>query len=545
MKPQLRLAGLLLCLAVTFGLSAQTHINNSFADAVNQAFATLEKDRVPYGLLKDAALEFTELSAYNGVLTDTNYVTPVALKQLYHTLFTARVHPTADPDFIAPQDYTQTWQMYREPGRIVLSGLCYTYAKFAPDALATNKLQVLGNSFLDRYISGVWQNPYETATTFAIAPPVRTYEGLSIMVLFPESLWLTNEADPIQSLEMDAGDGLGYRTLTLDGELGINYDAPGLKEWSYRLTLESGEVLYSHSKIQVETGFLTEAYSPNPAKLKVAKHHLEGFEHQHITATIPYEGVFGGATLLIDDAGDDGLIQRPLIVVEGFDPGIYIAPEDEYGITDIEDFLIFVTGSTNIDLINLLQNDAQVYDIIYVNWDNGTDFIQRNAFVLEEVITWVNQRKAAAGSVESNVVWGQSMGGLVARYALADMETNGLLHDTSLYISHDAPHQGANVPLGYQYMSRHALNQYVKAPLLHFGGEVIVPLVTDGVTPMDFLLLQNTPAARQMLMNYVDEDYNLDNSVHEAWQQDLQTIGYPAIRNIAISNGNHLSLIHI
>ena len=218
-------------------------------------------------------------------------------------------------------------------------------------------------------------------------------------------------------------------------------------------------------------------------------------------------------------------------------------PEDEYGITDYSDFVDIVENSNSFELRSLLTIDSnQQYDIIWVDWNNGTDYIQKNAYVLEEVIKWVNAEKLANGSSQSNIVLGASMGGLIARYALKDMEDRGIPTQTSLYISHDTPHQGANFPVGYQYMSRHALHQYVKSPLLLLGGEVIMPLFTDGVTPLDLLLLQNTPAARQMLINYVGINYGITNTAHDTWQNELRLKGYPSMRKIAVSNGNHCAI---
>lgn len=72
--------------------------------------------------------------------------------------------------------------------------------------------------------------------------------------------------------------------------------------------------------------------------------------------------------------------------------------------------------------------------------------------MVEKVIEWVNNNKVGN---EQNVVIGMSMGGLVARYALRHMETTNRIHDTKLYISHDAPHQGANLPLSLQALVRH------------------------------------------------------------------------------------------
>ena len=101
---------------------------------------------------------------------------------------------------------------------------------------------------------------------------------------------------------------------------------------------------------------------------------------------------------------------------------------------------------------------SQEYDIIYVDWLNGVDDMRRNAELLETVIEWANTQKTDNGSTEKNVVLGQSMGGVIARYALREMELENVDHETRLYISHDAPHQGANVPYGLQFMARHARN---------------------------------------------------------------------------------------
>ena len=159
-----------------------------------------------------------------------------------------------------------------------------------------------------------------------------------------------------------------------------------------------------------------------------------------------------------------------------------------------------------------INNTADDYDIIYVNWDNGTDFIQRNAYVLEAVIKWVNDNKTGTNK---NVVLGQSMGGLVARYALRDMENNGLNHDTSLYISHDAPHQGANIPLGILNMARHTVNEFIQTPL----GNITIPVNgvgNVGLATIDDLL--DAPAVNQMLINNVDTNGNRTNTTHTNWQ---------------------------
>lgn len=70
-------------------------IDNSFYNRMNYVFNPLEKNRVPYGLLKDFAIEFTDLERYNGSVNDSNYVDDNDFFDIYQTLFTSRIHSNA------------------------------------------------------------------------------------------------------------------------------------------------------------------------------------------------------------------------------------------------------------------------------------------------------------------------------------------------------------------------------------------------------------------------------------------------------------------
>ena len=148
-----------------------------------------------------------------------------------------------------------------------------------------------------------------------------------------------------------------------------------------------------------------------------------------------------------------------------------------------------------------------------------------------------------------NTIIGQSMGGLVARYALADIDQNqNFNHDTNLYISHDAPHLGANTPIALQHFNRHVKRIYQSMPLAYNFAEVILPLAFDAaavftnqldddfgtnlnldqyVSPAQYLGVSDFPASRQMLYNWVAPNYTIFNGIHDAWQQELVGIGYP------------------
>uniref|UniRef100_UPI00404A3CDF hypothetical protein n=1 Tax=Flavobacterium sp. TaxID=239 RepID=UPI00404A3CDF len=47
---------------------AQINVDNRWKNAINPIFENLDKSKIPSGMLLDYAMEFTELSAYNGKL---------------------------------------------------------------------------------------------------------------------------------------------------------------------------------------------------------------------------------------------------------------------------------------------------------------------------------------------------------------------------------------------------------------------------------------------------------------------------------------------
>ena len=58
---------------------AQQEINTAFADQMNATFAPLDKTKIQHGVLLDQAMEFTNVPAFNGTLTDSTYSTLISL----------------------------------------------------------------------------------------------------------------------------------------------------------------------------------------------------------------------------------------------------------------------------------------------------------------------------------------------------------------------------------------------------------------------------------------------------------------------------------
>lgn len=533
-------------------VSAQYMIGNkqvdtSFNSRVNFLFAHLEKNRIPYGLLRDYAFEFTNLENYNGTyLADSNMVDKGIFFGIYNTLVTSGMTTAAVASLPDPALVDSLWFRSRQPGRISLCGLFYQYARFSNDAYTSGKITSSNEQVYDVYNGGVWQNPYTTERTQAFAPSIDSYTGLNFNLHFTDSLWLSNSKNTVDHIEVDLSNGNGYQRLTPGTDLPVNYPDSGLKVWNFKIFLTDQTVLQSHTRIKVnidpydpggDTNSIPLA-SVNGSKTNGGQTNTVtpvGGQRYKVISNETYNGVAAKGIFTIRYASGHTNLQNPLIVVEGYDPGIYTSPEDYRGKYYIRDFLEEVNHSPALS--NLVNS---TYDIVFIDYQNGVDDIHRNALLVKDVIRWVNSNKT---TTNPNVVIGLSMGGLVARYALKKMEQNNEQTQVRLYVSHDSPQGGVNVPLGYQYLLHHANNLYFRSgavPATYF----VVRLYNPSLPNIGGLLaLTEAPASKQMLINHINPYMNLDNSVHNAWQSELTSLGYPTqCRNLAISNGSECGL---
>ena len=72
-------------LTLTSSLCAQQVFNTEFKTKTLQVFQNLDKNRVPHGILLDFGMEFTNLQAFNGTLSDSTYTTQATQSVLLTT----------------------------------------------------------------------------------------------------------------------------------------------------------------------------------------------------------------------------------------------------------------------------------------------------------------------------------------------------------------------------------------------------------------------------------------------------------------------------
>ncbi|MUV04628.1 hypothetical protein GN157_13000 [Flavobacterium rakeshii] len=526
---------LLLSLAWSAFALGQRHVNTQWRNEVNSVFSHIELGRVPNNVLLDYAFEFTDVTAYNGTLTDSTAINVDVFSDIYSTLYmgnTVQNNPSFPKlDQIAANWVNERLKTAAQHNTVTLSGLYYKYSRISPLALQENKISVVNESYYEyKYVNGVWQDPFETLNAIAFSPPISSFNKRTFDVVLPQTLMLSNSLSEIDKIEFDGQDGTGYHELRYDQPVTLQYMDDGVYKWMYRITLSDRSVLYSYNFFSVKGALSSDA-----------------------TVTD-----IEGATLNIDYVpGNNGQLRRPFIVVEGFDTGHISQPETEGGDRSLSDFYSDIFYSNKLRSL-LYSNGTQEYDVIYVDWERGTADLRDNSVVLENIINWVNENKIGN---EEIVILGQSMGGVISRYTLARMENDNdpRNHGVRTFISHDAPHQGSNTLLSGQMFVRHMYNEYLDTPLYQLGEDVLPVIYTlldsmasllnnytgsnlsvqQYVSPEDLLTLQDTPAAVQMNYYWFTPSEEVDTSLHEQWQAELENMGYPQQSyNIAVSNGN-------
>ena len=225
--------------------------------------------------------------------------------------------------------------------------------------------------------------------------------------------------------------------------------------------------------------------------------------------------------------GADNTLDKPIVILEGFDIDDSKSASSHYN--DWSGFL------------DVLENHG--YDVIALSYNDPYKSMHDNTQHLKDFIKEVNNKKA--GNYEMTII-GQSMGGVIARMALAELEDESYDHQAGLYVSFDAPHRGANIPLGIQTFTENFfevdLVEELSAYYIIF--DIFIRLFTLGSVdlPEPHIVYMNalhSTAAQQMLIYHSKHSEN-DNK-YEDLQSYLENLGYPQkSKNIALINGNNI-----
>lgn len=228
----------------------------------------------------------------------------------------------------------------------------------------------------------------------------------------------------------------------------------------------------------------------------------------------PYKGQEATGQAAVYYANPKFGLRKPFLFADGFSYG----PSNLPGL--FAHFNTVADGRPGL-FDQLLSNG---YDIVLIGFTERHTHIQANAEVAIAAIRRVIQEQV---DNERLTVGGVSMGGIVTRYALAKMESEGMDHQTARYLSFDSPHNGAWIPLVLQQMA--------------YFFEDFTPAGPDGAKQADLI---RSPAAQQLLWAWVENSkYSgpvaTASPLRKEFLDDLAQVGNFPVRplKLGVSNG--------
>lgn len=514
---------ILLAAIVFIEIDAQTY--TQFFDSV---FAHISKSEATTGILYERVIPISNAASFNSQTNLVDTINTSIFLQCYYELYSST--------FDTSLSFLPNINKIKEEARtdsIIDIGLLHCRLNVIDTAVSRQKLYFDSDSILREKVN-ITQSLYLEKEIFIASPFTEyVYTGKTTF-FFSDKFLFDNTNKVISHININFDDGMGVRQIQPNTSIDVNYSRTGEHIVSIQLVFENGQILDSYSFLY--------CYSP-----KAKNSHPQ--ETITVTADIPFTdyanySTYGTGCMRVYYANSDKILRKPILILDGFDPKNSRNFETNTEPTEpsLWDLLYYTNDEDSIHIGDILI-DNYGYDLIFLDFDKGGDYIERNAMVCVKALKIINDKLSSTESNEQIILIGPSMGGQIARFALtymeqnpSDLNTNYGVHNTRLWISLDSPHQGANISLGAQ-------------ALMYYYGNV--GNFENAADSWNNLL--NCPAAKQMLIYQFNTmlppttifqtcslsvNQYTPNSYFSTFYNKMHTMGYPSSRNIAITNGS-------
>lgn len=340
-------------------------------------------------------------------------------------------------------------------GQIPLLVLAYRYDELRPDAVASGLIRV--DSAAGRVYDGpnFRTSPYQQQELFATALAGQLSAQGEGSVYVGSDLWLGTSPPPA-SLTIDFGDGHGPRTVAMNSTVYLNiYETPPTP--TPEPALQSRQ-LKAGASLAASTGQHTIAVTNPATRLQAFAAYTTltasllppdmalGLKASHTWDNQPAAAAVGWVKW--GDGNSSGKFRRPVVFVEGIDFGCsgsnyctILRPTQTGPVPASNTELAFMirynayhNGSAgwnemveynqdfpSVEKLPALREQLtqQGYDVIYLDFTDGATHIQSNAMTLVELLDYINNPANRAPGATETIVTAASMGGQVARFALA------------------------------------------------------------------------------------------------------------------------------
>ena len=487
-----------------------------------QADATLFKNSILY----DRVMPLANLRETNAVMeTNTTH-----FKRAWQELYDARATPTNK--HIALKDFNKLVTHYQNQGTIPVGFLHLDFTQFTNTALTDLEEDRTTIDQLATRNRATTASPYENKHLFLVSPitesSIKTPANTPVNFQFG-TLGVQQATTNITTLQVIYNNVT--KTIIQNGTLtqpnfSFSFANSGLKILQFKATLNNNQQLISNATVNVTIQNVLA--KSNTIKDIFATEAFRGYdEHTDCNGNC-----FGKGEYQVFLGKNNTQLTKPLIILDGFDPGderkinngkgsiVYLINNDDKE-TNMQKFydagfdvviLNFPKYKIGTDSYNFIhpltnQNVSINYDVFR---DGGADYVERNANVLKALINKLKWRTCYKWQYKKLKIIGPSMGGLISRVALTQMEKANQNHNADIWVSFDSPHLGANIPIGLQYFFN--------------------------FMELEQIEMLKTPAAKQMLITQVVEP---SYTTRIRFKNLLNSLGFPnSTRNVSLINGS-------
>lgn len=458
---------------------------------MNEMFENVSMAEITSGYLMDKSrwlIDFRELGGKNASKIIDNFMQ----KRVYGA--TAFACVSCDESYmnsVELENYVNQFQSNEIPLSIAL----IDYHTIKEDAIDQAMFTTSDYKLYDAARRGT---PYEQGVLFSAGVMHSVYKGSQFSLIIDEELFISNKLDQNTTVYIDINDGLSYQEYSIGDEIQLDFYEDGENLLKVKL-IDDREVY----EVQVIINVDVPEQRRSPGNTTESDLFYDGEKYATIT------------TLL----GCDQVLDKPLILVEGFDNGgafDYESMMTTFGVSHIVD------GPSNGVYY-------QGYDLIHVDFTNSNRSIIENAQAVKQLIKQVNNDMIGNGQM---VVIGASMGGLISRVTLLELEDENYDHNVKTLVCKDSPHQGAYIPLGLQAMTMDFAYLFATTGI----GWIDLAINESKSILMQALTL-NSPSVMQMLREHVNPAASIR---YNELRNHLASLGnYPSqCRNVAFIDGS-------
>lgn len=449
-------------------VAQETDLNeDEFKQKIDSVFEYVDMTSVETGILIEHGFNLLDPNVFNGQKPDSVYSNKEIMKALYAGLYDSRVN-----DYFSLEDTDSTFSKIDNAKNISILFLAYNRFK---DYMFKSGDIYWENGQLKKTNNSKWENLFDYDFCFAVALGEDEFVGKEVTIPINVDNLLNNTMSRISQIDVKADDGT-YEKVALNTDWKHTFSQLGEHWLTFRVLFYDG--------------FLMECRTPIML-LEQNSQHLPPMDKPIETYTeIAADGEQSGGELQViylNKEKTSGKFIRPLVIAGDINLSGLLTGNASTSV----DLKTIASGSIGTKINEL----SQIYDIIYLKYNNDTDDLLRNGKLLRKALQIVNNNRFSVS--DDTYVVGLGVGGVIARIGINMMESEGENHRVCKFIAVNSPFRGVNIPLSLQLTFRQL------SEVASFTERYGVSL--EKAKRITHLL--DSKAMKQLLCNYVDGNY--------------------------------------